>query len=82
MKQYKFTYYHILAVTPLEALEKEGVEFDNTIFILDLKRKEKIWGVGLDFFWEGGGTLPKIVINLPQTYEKLLCKGEQYRFSR
>ena len=24
---------------------------------------------------------PKIIINLPRTYEKLLCKGEPYRFS-
>ena len=28
-----------------------------------------------DFSWKGGGTLPKIVINLPMTYEKLHCKG-------
>ena len=24
---------------------------------------------------------PKIVINLPRTYEELPCKGESYRFS-
>ena len=24
---------------------------------------------------------PKLVINLPRTYEKLHCKGEPYRFS-
>ena len=29
-----------------------------------------------DFSWEGGGTLPQIVINLPGTYEKLSCKGK------
>ena len=34
-----------------------------------------------DFSFEGGGNLPKIVINLPGTYEKLLCKGEPYWFS-
>ena len=30
--------------------------------------------------WEGGGTLLPIVINLPQTYEKIHCKEEPYRF--
>ena len=30
---------------------------------------------------EGGGTFPKIFINLPRTYEKLHCKREQYRLS-
>ena len=34
-----------------------------------------------DLYWEGGGTLPQIVINLPWTYEKLHCKKEPYRFS-
>ena len=34
-----------------------------------------------DFSWEGGGTLPKIVENLPWTYEKLHCYGEPDRFS-
>ncbi len=34
-----------------------------------------------DFSWEGGGTLPKIVINLPRTYAKLPCKGEPDWFS-
>ena len=34
-----------------------------------------------DLSWEVGGTLPKIVINLPRIYEKLHCKGEPYRLS-
>ena len=31
-----------------------------------------------DFSWEGGGTFPKIVINLPWTFKKLYCKREPY----
>ena len=30
------------------------------------------------FLLGDGGTLPKIVINLPRTYEKLQCKEEVY----
>ena len=35
----------------------------------------------VNFPWEGCNVIPspKIVINLPRTYEKLLCKGEPHR---
>ena len=53
---------------------------------LDFKRKSEFFFEGIifsrgDLSWEGGGTIPKIVINLPRTYEKLHFKGESYRFS-
>ena len=35
----------------------------------------------VDFLGEKGATLPKIVINLSRTYEKLHCKGGPCRFS-
>ena len=37
--------------------------------------------LGGKFYWEGGRYFPKIVINLPRSYEKLPRKGELQRFS-
>ena len=54
--------------TPLEVsrgTREGGVELENPIFILDLKRKSKKMFCGVnnfssgDFSWEGGSTLPQ-----------------------
>ena len=37
---------------------------------------------GSDFFINYDGTLYYIVLILPMIHEKLLCKGEPYRFNR
>ena len=63
-----------------------GVDSPPPFSDLFLKRKSytKIWGRHIfkdNFSLKVGGTLPKIVINLPRTCEKLHCKGEPYWFS-
>ena len=53
-----------------------------TKFVQWLARSSRIVQKKLtNIFNRTSGTLPKNVINLPRTYEKLPCKGEQYRFS-
>ena len=67
---------------PLGTLEMEGGWWKSTpivFLILDLKRKVKRkFFLGVISLRRVVVPSPKLVINLPRTYEKLHCKGEPY----
>ena len=70
---------------PSQALWEAYINLNQCKGLQDLNGQKSIFkGGGFfrdDFSWEGEGTIPEKVINMPLTYKKHHCEGDPYMSS-